>query len=76
MPRIDRAELSLRARAHDPPQVPAPCILDLAKTGDDRAAEECLSEQTLGSRARRVRIIRDYGMQDRREAPQYFPEVG
>jgi heme-degrading monooxygenase HmoA len=26
-------------------------------------------------RHRRVRIIRDYGMRDRREAPQYFPDV-
>jgi heme-degrading monooxygenase HmoA len=26
-------------------------------------------------RLRRVRIIRDYGMDDRREAPQYYPEV-
>src|SRR5207302_8295172 len=26
-------------------------------------------------RHRRVRIIRDYGMSDRREAPQYYPAV-
>jgi hypothetical protein len=26
-------------------------------------------------RHRRVRIIRDYGMADRREAPQYYPPV-
>lgn len=26
-----------------------------------------------GSRRRRVRVIRDYGMFDRREAPQYYP---
>jgi heme-degrading monooxygenase HmoA len=26
-------------------------------------------------RHRRVRVIRDYGMADRREAPQYYPEV-
>ena len=26
-------------------------------------------------RARHVRIIRDYGMFDRREAPQYYPPV-
>jgi heme-degrading monooxygenase HmoA len=26
-------------------------------------------------RLRRIRIIRDYGMDDRREAPQYYPEV-
>jgi heme-degrading monooxygenase HmoA len=29
-----------------------------------------------GLRHRRVRIIRDYGMFDRREAPQYYPPVG
>jgi hypothetical protein len=27
------------------------------------------------ARLRRVRVIRDYGMYDRREAPQYFPDV-
>lgn len=27
-------------------------------------------------RHRCVRVIRDYGMRDRREAPQYYPEVG
>ncbi|MBO0711162.1 MAG: antibiotic biosynthesis monooxygenase [Acetobacteraceae bacterium] len=27
------------------------------------------------ARLRRVRIIRDYGMFDRREAPQYYPEI-
>jgi heme-degrading monooxygenase HmoA len=28
-----------------------------------------------GARLRRVRIVRDYGMFDRREAPQYYPEI-
>src|SRR3569833_1165467 len=28
-----------------------------------------------GGRRRRVRVIRDYGMFDRREAPQYYPDV-
>jgi heme-degrading monooxygenase HmoA len=28
-----------------------------------------------GFRARRIRIIRDYGMFDRREAPQYYPDA-
>ena len=28
-----------------------------------------------GRRLRRVRVVRDYGMFDRREAPQYFPEA-
>jgi heme-degrading monooxygenase HmoA len=27
------------------------------------------------TRLRRVRVVRDYGMYDRREAPQYYPEV-
>ena len=27
------------------------------------------------ARLRRMRVVRDYGMLDRREAPQYFPEV-
>ena len=26
-------------------------------------------------RRRRVRVIRDYGMFDRREAPQYYPDA-
>lgn len=28
-----------------------------------------------GARLRRVRVVRDYGMYDRREAPQYYPHV-
>lgn len=28
-----------------------------------------------GARRRRVRVIRDYGMYDRRENPQYNPDV-
>ena len=36
--------------------------------------ENTLSLQD-GARLRRVRVIRDYGMYDRREAPQYFPDV-
>jgi heme-degrading monooxygenase HmoA len=28
-----------------------------------------------GARRRRVRVVRDYGMFDRREAPQYYPDV-
>jgi heme-degrading monooxygenase HmoA len=32
----------------------------------------CLPEH---GRLRRIRVVRDYGMFDRREAPQYYPEV-
>jgi len=28
-----------------------------------------------GARPRRVRMVRDYGMFDRREVPQYYPDV-
>ena len=28
-----------------------------------------------GARRRRIRIVRDYGMYDRRENPEYYPEV-
>ena len=36
------------------------------------AFENTLSLQD-GARLRRVRVVRDYGMYDRREAPQYYP---
>jgi hypothetical protein len=28
-----------------------------------------------GARLRRVRVVRDYGMFDRREAPQFYPDA-
>jgi heme-degrading monooxygenase HmoA len=40
----------------------------------DAAAAEAWQPKSL--RHRRVRVIRDYGMADRREAPQYYPDVG
>jgi len=44
---------------------------------DEVAAKEFEGSVDLpeGARLRRVRIIRDYGMFDRREAPQYYPEA-
>lgn len=42
----------------------------------DRAAADHFSDTMLlkeSARARQVRVIRDYGMFDRREAPQYYP---
>jgi heme-degrading monooxygenase HmoA len=44
----------------------------------DNAAAEAFERQTMltaGSRLRRVRVVRDYGMSDRREAPQYYAAV-
>jgi len=42
--------------------------------GDAQAFEDALNLPEA-ARLRRVRIVRDYGMFDRREAPQYYPEV-
>jgi hypothetical protein len=44
----------------------------------DHAAAEAFERQISlpgSARLRRVRIVRDYGMSDRREAPQYYPAV-
>jgi hypothetical protein len=38
------------------------------------AFEAALSLQN-GARLRRVRVVRDYGMFDRREAPQFYPDA-
>jgi hypothetical protein len=34
-----------------------------------------VTRSTDGARLRRVRVVRDYGMYDRRENPQYYPEA-
>jgi len=52
-------------------------IILLASWRDNAAAEAFERELSLpdGARLRRVRVVRDYGMFDRREAPQYYPEI-
>jgi heme-degrading monooxygenase HmoA len=47
----------------------------LASWRDAQAAADWPRHSSEGTRHRRVRIIRDYGMFDRAEAPQYFPSV-
>lgn len=50
----------------------------LLMTWRDRAAAEAFEAAHTaaeGARLRRVRIVRDYGMFDRREAPQFYPAV-
>lgn len=44
---------------------------------DHVAAEAFEADASLrpGARLRRVRVVRDYGMFDRREAPQYYPDL-
>jgi heme-degrading monooxygenase HmoA len=52
-------------------------LLLLASWADPLAARRWQpAERHAGLRHRAVRIIRDYGMRDRREAPQYYPPVG
>jgi heme-degrading monooxygenase HmoA len=52
-------------------------VIVMATWRDQAAAEtfEAGYSSREGVRLRRVRIIRDYGMFDRREAPQYYPDA-
>jgi heme-degrading monooxygenase HmoA len=53
-------------------------LLLLVSWKDSAAAStwQPVTSAGLELRHRQVRIIRDYGMQDRREAPQFYPPVG
>lgn len=44
-------------------------------TREDAEAYERTAAVPEGARVRRVRVVRDYGKYDRREAPQYYPDV-
>jgi len=52
-------------------------IILLLSWRDSAAADAFEGRASLpdGARLRRVRVVRDYGMFDRREAPQYYPVV-
>lgn len=52
-------------------------VILLLSWRDRHAAEayEVAAPLPEGARRRRVRVVRDYGMFDRREAPQYYPEA-
>ncbi len=53
-------------------------LMLLVSWKDEAAAlkyEDSIVELPKDARTRRIRIIRDYGMSDRREAPQYFPPI-
>ena len=49
-------------------------VLSWQNDGDAAGFETSLAPKE-GIRVRRVRVIRDYGMYDRREAPQYYPDA-
>jgi len=74
---LDRDARGLVARdVFDAVLTPGDVIL-LASWRDFAAAETFERTAVLpqDARLRRVRIVRDYGMFDRREAPQYYPDV-
>jgi len=50
-------------------------LLQSWRTGAAAEAFELTTELPRTGRLRRVRVVRDYGMFDRCEAPQYYPEV-
>lgn len=50
-------------------------LLQSWRTAAAAEAFELTAELPSDGRLRRVRVVRDYGMFDRREAPQYYPEV-
>jgi heme-degrading monooxygenase HmoA len=54
--------------------ITTPGKLLLLVSWSDAAAADAWQTPTL-TRHRRVRVIRDYGMADRREAPQFYPDV-
>jgi len=51
-------------------------VLAAWRTTADAQAFEGRAALPEAARLRRVRVVRDYGMFDRREAPQYYPEAG
>jgi hypothetical protein len=50
----------------------------LMQSWRDRDAAAAFTRGALlpaGSRLRQIRVVRDYGMYDRREAPQFYPDA-
>lgn len=50
-------------------------LLQSWRTAAAAEAFEFTTDLPKDGRLRRIRVVRDYGMFDRREAPQYYPEV-
>jgi len=63
-------------RGFEPVLTPGDLLL-LISWGSDADAQTFERSASLppGARVRRIRVVRDYGMFDRREAPQYYPAV-
>jgi heme-degrading monooxygenase HmoA len=62
--------------AFDAVLTPGDLILLMSwKSRADAEAFEATVQLPAGARLRRIRVVRDYGMFDRREAPQYYPDA-
>ena len=74
---LDRAASGLASwDVFDAVQTPGDAIVLAAwRTAGDAQAFEGRVALPEGTRLRRVRVVRDYGMLDRREAPQYYPDA-
>lgn len=60
----------------DAVMTPGDLILMLSWQSREMAEDfEATTPIPEGARLRRIRVVRDYGMYDRREAPQYFPDA-
>lgn len=72
----EQAEGLVEWDAYDAILTPGDLILVISWR-DAKAAEayEATARLPEGGRLRRVRVVRDYGMFDRREAPQYYEDV-
>ena len=74
----DKAVLTGEFAAHVAASLRAALSAGIAGWRDDEAAKAWTPtkpDAAASLRHRSVRVIRDYGMSDRREAPQFYPDV-
>jgi len=73
---LDRSAVGLVAwEVFDAVLSPGDAIVLAAWRDQGAAAFEDRVALPAGTRLRRIRVVRDYGMFDRREAPQYYPDA-
>jgi heme-degrading monooxygenase HmoA len=72
----ERAKGYVEHDVYDAVLTPGDVILMTSfKTHEDAEAYAASAKVPSDARMRRVRVVRDYGKYDRREAPQYYPDV-
>jgi heme-degrading monooxygenase HmoA len=60
---------------HEAVLTPGDVLLMTTWRTEDAAEEFLRPGRTEDTRVRKIRVVRDYGMYDRRENPQYYPDV-